>query len=103
MIEPQGFQTLQEAIRYCQSEEALAAHVQRILEPTGFGRNRLDDPGVDVSLDYLEMADCLKEADQRHFQQEIELLVFAHQQLGLIQAGQVPERPPVIQPWEFFT
>lgn len=103
MIEPQGFQRFQEAIRYCQREELLAEHVQRILEPTGFGSNRLDEPGVEVSLDYLEMASCLKETDPHYFQQEIELLMGAHQQLDLIRAGQVPERPPVIQPWEFLT
>lgn len=101
MIATERFQQLQEAIRYCQHLEALAGYVQQILQPTGFGHNQLDD--LNVSLDYLEMAACLKEADQHYFQHEIELLVFAHHQISLIQAGQVPERPPVIQPWEFFT
>jgi len=102
-MEPERYQQILENIRYCKQLPALEYEVQRILQGTGFGQNSLGDSEIDVNLTYLEIAACLQETDQIYFQREIELLSFAHQQVQMIQAGQVPEQPTTIQPWEFFT
>ena len=102
-MEKLRYDQLQSDIRYCKDLAELEQIVQTILRPTGFGSNGVAEGGVDAHLDYYEMAECLKEADQRYFQQEIELLIFANQQIPIIQNGQVAEKPQPVQPWEFFS
>lgn len=102
-MEQDRYRQLSEEICYCRDLAELDWIVQRILAPTGFGPNALGEAGVDVQLDYREIADCLTETDRSFFQFEIDLLVQAEQQVKLIQAGQVPEKPETIQPWQMFT
>lgn len=102
-MDKQRYQQYWDDIKYCQEPEALEALVQRIVRPTGFGDNADVQNNLNVGLDYMEIAECLTESDRQHFQKEIELLVFAHQQREVIRLGQVPERPPQVNPWELFT
>lgn len=106
MIEDALYQQLQEDIKYCRSLNELESRVQRILAPTGFGSNSLADTLADtdepIGLDYREMAECLEESDRKFFEQEIQLLYQAHRQRELIAADAVPERPPLVNPWEMF-
>ncbi|MGV3523964.1 MAG: hypothetical protein ACO1RX_07055 [Candidatus Sericytochromatia bacterium] len=103
MLDAFQFQNWQEDIRYCQELTLLQRLVERIVAPTGFGENRLSGEDVGESLDYREMADCLREADAAYFQNEIRLLQAAADQVDMIAAGQVPERPKPILPWEFLS
>lgn len=103
-MQAEDYQSHLHKIRYCQNFAELSAIVQRILEPTGFGTSQgesIDD--LQISLDYYETAQCLKETDQTFFQKEIELLVFAHQQVAKIQTGQVPDEPEPTPLWQMFT
>lgn len=105
MIEEPQYRQLQEDIRYCNSLGELENRVQRIMAPTGFGSNSLADTQDDsepVGLDYHEMAECLEETDRKFFEQEIQLLYQAHRQREIIEAGAVPVRAPVANPWEMF-
>lgn len=97
-----GFEFYENEIRYCQAMNILDGLVQRVIGPTGFGSNQLEGE-IDVALNYLEIAECLEETDRRFFEYEIILLQLAQQQVEMIQAGQVPEKPVTVQPWEFFT
>ena len=103
-MQPEHYQSYLRKIRYCKQLDQLSEMVQNILRPTGFGANQVS--GVEdlhVSLDYAEIALCLKETDQRFFQKEIELLIFAHQQVAQIKAGQVPDEPEAVPTWQMFT
>ncbi len=102
-MEKLRYEQLLAEIRYCKDLSELESIVQMVLRPTGFGSNGIAEGGVDAHLDYFEMAECLKETDQKYFQQEIELLIFANQQIPIIQNGQVAEKPQPVQPWEFFS
>lgn len=103
-MQPEHYQRLLNKIRYCKQLDVLSEIVQGILEPTGFGSNSIADTGeIQLGLDYYEMAVCLKETDQRFFQKEIELLIFAHQQVSKIEAGQVPDEPVPVPAWQMFT
>lgn len=97
------YQQYWDDIKYCADLQALESLVQGILQPTGFGENGDSQNNLDVGLNYQEIAECLLETDRQHFQKEIELLIFANQQLDLIRYHQVPERPPQFNPWELFT
>lgn len=102
-MEKQRYEQVLAEIRYCKDLTDLESIVQTLLRPTGFGSNGLAESGVDAQLDYYEMAECLKETDRAYFQHEIELLIFANQQIPIIQNGQVAEKPQPVQPWEFFS
>ena len=98
---PEAYQRYLDRIRYCKTLDALQEIVSAVIKPTGFGDNRVE--GVDVGLNYYEMAICLKETDQIFFQKSIELLIFAHQQIDIIERGQVPEPPETVPTWQMFT
>lgn len=103
-MQTEDYQSTLHKIRYCKNQAELSAIVQRILEPTGFGPSQgehIED--LQISLDYYETAQCLKDTDQAFFQKEIELLVFAHQQLSKIEMGQVPDEPEPTPLWQMFT
>ncbi len=103
-MQTEQYQTYLHQIRYCKTLTDLKTIVQRFLEPTGFGDNQVTDlEDLQVSLDYYETAQCLKETDQAYFQKEIELLVFAHQQVSNIEAGQVSDEPEPTPLWQMFT
>lgn len=102
-MEKNTYNLFKEEILYCKDVAQLHYIVQRILQATGFGSNSLGETGIDVQLDYREISDCLTETDRAYFQYEIELLLQAHQHLTQIEAGQVPDKPETIQPWQMFT
>lgn len=103
-MQPEHYQSYSRNIRYCKQLNQLSEIVQNILRPTGFGANQVSDvEDIQVSLDYAEIAICLKETDQRFFQKEIELLMFAHQQVAQIKTGQVPDEPEAVPTWQMFT
>jgi hypothetical protein len=95
-------------LRAIQSASDLGA-LRLILTPllleTGFGASSLKDAetGEETSLDYLEIAECLTEADRQFFQQAIELLVLAHQRSKEIMLGIPPrESETEIPVWQQF-
>lgn len=103
-MQPENYQSYLRQIRYCKQYSQLSGIVQNILQSTGFGANQgADVEDMHVVLDYAEIAVCLKETDQRFFQKEIELLIFAHQQVTHIKTGQVPDEPEAVPTWQMFT
>lgn len=103
-MQTEYYQSYLRQIRYCKQLDQLSEIVQNILRPTGFGANHVSGvEDINVTLDYAEIAVCLKETDQRFFQKEIELLIFAQQQVAHIKKGQVPDEPEAVPTWQMFT